>query len=751
MANIGLGSGDEVKVEGKHLSYPSIHTHIPALQSRGVTVHFRDRKPQTLGKISGDNQNGPPDMALAHPFVVEVQDQDNTVLAGVAVRFTVTTVSGTLSVENAETDANGRAQSTLTLDKNLTCKGPLQLFTFESTLILGRNLGTHTVEVTVAEIQQTEVFTATAVAPRVNFPAWTHKFFARLEMEVKSPLVNIPDRYLREDIESGLRKKSGDPITATEMAILTQLSPGEIFTGDLTGLNFATNLKRLELDGSVSNISALSSLTNLRYLDIRSDLVSDISVLSGLTKLKLLRLEGYLEMSLALPERRRRLPNLEWLRLQSNSVSDISPLSGLTNLRVLGFQSNSVSDISPLSGLTNLRSLGFQSNSVSDISPLSRLTNLRVLEIRDTSASDISALSRLTNLIALGLQSNSVSDLSALSGLTNLRVLEIRDTSASDLAVLSGLTKLRRLYLGGNSVSDISVLSRLTNLRVLGIENTSLPNLAPLVGLAKLRHLYLEATSVADLSALSSLTNLKWLELRNNSISDLSVLSSLTELTDLFLEGNPISDLSALSGLTKLTRLSLKGNSISDISALLGLTKLRSPELGGNPLSYRSIHTHIPTLKSRGVWVRFDDRTPTTLLKISGDNPPQQGLPGTTLAGLFVVEVKDQNDATFEGVPVTFTVTAGGGTLSVENAETDANGRAQSTLTLGTDAGTNTVEVTFTVTEGGGTLSVKNAETDANDWTQSTLPFGTDADTNTVAVTATEIEQMQTFTATALT
>ena len=40
VANTGLGSGDEVDVRGNPLSYLSIHTHIPALQSRGVTVEF---------------------------------------------------------------------------------------------------------------------------------------------------------------------------------------------------------------------------------------------------------------------------------------------------------------------------------------------------------------------------------------------------------------------------------------------------------------------------------------------------------------------------------------------------------------------------------------------------------------------------------------------------------------------------------------------------------------------------------------
>ena len=43
--------------------------------------------------------------------------------------------------------------------------------------------------------------------------------------------------------------------------------------------------------------------------------------------------------------------------------------------------------------------------------------------------------------------------------------------------------------------------------------------------------------------------------------------------------------------------------------------------------------------------------------------------------------------------PVTFTVTAGGGTLSITSTVTDADGRAESALTLGLDQGTNTVSV----------------------------------------------------------
>ena len=42
VANTGLGSGDEINVKGNPLNHASINTHIPALQSRGVTVEFDD-------------------------------------------------------------------------------------------------------------------------------------------------------------------------------------------------------------------------------------------------------------------------------------------------------------------------------------------------------------------------------------------------------------------------------------------------------------------------------------------------------------------------------------------------------------------------------------------------------------------------------------------------------------------------------------------------------------------------------------
>ena len=83
---------------------------------------------------------------------------------------------------------------------------------------------------------------------------------------------------------------------------------------------------------------------------------------------------------------------------------------------------------------------------------------------------------------------------------------------------------------------------------------------------------------------------------------------------------------------------------------------------------------------------------PKTLLGISGDG--QTGQPGQTLEP-FVIQVRTQEGTPSEGVSVIFFVLTGGGSLSATVAITNSNGRAASTLTLGSEPGTNRVQVSF--------------------------------------------------------
>ena len=314
--------------------------------------------------------------------------------------------------------------------------------------------------------------------------------------------------------------------------------------------------------------------------------------------------------------------------------------------------------------------------------------------------------------------------------------------------------------------------------------------------------------NISDLTGLEGATNLLYLFLWDNSISDLSPLADLTSLQFLDLWNNSVSDLSPVRGLTNLIFLGLRNNSVSDLFPLVantGLGEGNGVNAKKNLLDYSSIYVDIPGLQRRGVEVRFDSRMLTTPRIISGD--AQSDTVGVTLAQPFVVEVRDENGEAFEGVPVVFTVTAGGGTVQPKGATTNAEGRAASTLTLGSEPGTNTVElrvggiprqavfsaeanprvptalsivlgdnqsgltdealanpfvvevrdqrndplegvaVTFVVSVGGGMLSDISVDTDANGLAQSILTPGRERGTNTVEVSVEGIAERVTFNA----
>ena len=304
-----------------------------------------------------------------------------------------------------------------------------------------------------------------------------------------------------------------------------------------------------------------------------------------------------------------------------------------------------------------------------------------------------------------------------------------------------------------------------------------------------------------------AMATLTWLEASKAGINNLTGLEGSTNLTFLSLWGNNISDISVVAGLTKLARLYLDRNNITDISPLVENTGLGSGDevyILGNPLSYSSIYTHIPVLQERGVEVSFDNRTPQRIRIVSGND--QEGVPGAALENAFVVEVQDENGVAFEGVPLTFSVTGAGGTLSATSATTNSNGGAESILTLGPNPGTNTVtvsvagsqeketfnaegiripetldiisgndqeglpgaalenpfvvevrdqsgdplpgvQVTFLVSSGGGTLSATSAMADVNGRAESILTLGPNLGRNTVTVSVTGIQEQQTFTA----
>jgi Bacterial Ig-like domain (group 1) len=83
---------------------------------------------------------------------------------------------------------------------------------------------------------------------------------------------------------------------------------------------------------------------------------------------------------------------------------------------------------------------------------------------------------------------------------------------------------------------------------------------------------------------------------------------------------------------------------------------------------------------------------PASIVASSGNN--QTATAGTALPSPLVVLVTDANSVPVPNASVSFTVTSGAGVLSVQTATTNAQGAAQTNLTLDPTPGINTVSAT---------------------------------------------------------
>ena len=326
----------------------------------------------------------------------------------------------------------------------------------------------------------------------------------------------------------------------TFMSDVTELELRDCGITDISVLADCGKLEKLDLGSeweSVSNlnriedISALSELYGLKYLDLSANKISDASPISGLINLEHLNLELN---RLASIEPLAGLINVTYLDISDNywtimdenfnykvlydHFSDITPLSGMTKLTHLDISDNPLFNaadkrncLEPLSGLTELTWLdvsaicfywGYENEVHLDISPLAELVNLTVLNVSSNWEVDgASALSYLTGLVHLDLCKTQINDASHLSGLTELVYLDITSTGITDLSPLSELTRLEALLADSNLafvdgtygamlyISDVSPLAGMKNLRYLAINEGQAKDYSPLYALDKLEYL----------------------------------------------------------------------------------------------------------------------------------------------------------------------------------------------------------------------------------------------------------------------
>ncbi len=213
-------------------------------------------------------------------------------------------------------------------------------------------------------------------------------------------VVNIPDKNLEQAIREELGIPETTPLTFSHMGMLKRLNANERSITDLTGLEYAINLERLDLykNYELSVIHPIADLTNLSWLSLARTQVGDMSPIVKLTNIKVLYL---------------------W----NTPISDLAPLTKLTQLVEINAGGCQISDISPLENLTELKSLWIPYNQIIDITPLENLTQLTILGLSHNDIVNVTPLAKLFHLEKLYIQGNQITDHSPLDTLS-LQVFE---------------------------------------------------------------------------------------------------------------------------------------------------------------------------------------------------------------------------------------------------------------------------------------------------------------------------------------
>ena len=172
--------------------------------------------------------------------------------------------------------------------------------------------------------------------------SWSSVTFAQI--------VEIPDPNLERAIREKLGLPSHLPLTQKDMLRLTGFAAEDAGIENITGLEYAHNLRSLFLrNNPIKDLTPLVNLTQLELLHLIGVPMEDVTFLKNLTKLRELYL-AYCQITDITPIQN--LTQLVLLDLSVNRIMDVSPLANLTALRTLWIDRNRIVDFSPLLGLS---------------------------------------------------------------------------------------------------------------------------------------------------------------------------------------------------------------------------------------------------------------------------------------------------------------------------------------------------------------------------------------------------------------
>ena len=349
----------------------------------------------------------------------------------------------------------------------------------------------------------------------------------------------------------------------------------------------------INLEGNkfIEDLSALSRLTNLRYLNISNTAITDLAGVRNNTKLR------KLEMSNSLVKELKHLKyatELEELNLSKTQIIDFDHLTTFKELKKLNCAGSNLLRSKYLKELTQLKELDASNSGLKEITSFGALTKLENLNISDNAIVDISPLSILTMLKTINLEGTNVASLDALKNVKNLMLLYANGTKVSSLSPLKDIQKLQRVYADDSNIS-LEAANKFMNEHGSALVVSGSQNLESWwSGLSSdWKGILAKQAKVAinpSKEDLVGITNVKKLDFSGNQyVRSLEPLDQLWNLKEVNLSGTLISDLLSLENLRTLEVLNCANSKVNSLAPLNSLKKLKKLNVDNCPINESTI------------------------------------------------------------------------------------------------------------------------------------------------------------------
>lgn len=494
--------------------------------------------------------------------------------------------------------------------------------------------------------------------------AYDNKYQVQFEVNALNLENNVPEKENREDKveqqdESGNvildkqlqrhinkhnlnRENINDPITKEDLLKIKTLS---IYSGEgineIAGLEHMTNLEKLTLrESNVTDISAISKLRDLKYVDLTSNPIKNIHPIE-------------------------QLENINMLFLRDNKISDLTPLSKMKKIKTLDLVGNNIEDIQPLFTLSTMKQLYLANNQISDLTGINQLSNVELLWIGNNKISNVESISKMSNLIELEIADvRPVEELgkrisidiqrqkiflgeASVDEEIQIPIYNLKGEPLQNINLKSEGAILNNGFIKWNSPGEKTYEFRLDtssgeskirfngmvvqkivekqkesqnvildkhlqqhiNKENLGRENLNAPiTKEDLLQIKTLEILKEKGKEIKDVTGLEYMTNLENLTLEGVGLKNIEFISNLKQLNIVNVSHNQIEDITPLSSLKNLQWLNLADNHIKDVTVIGSMLDLLSLNLAGNEIC------DVRPLIQLGQWFSIDVGRQTIIL-----------------------------------------------------------------------------------------------------------------------------------------